>query len=74
MKSKKFNLDNFASNELSRNQKITVLGKGDPTAILTPVDATIILTTTEVIVTTTTPLPGPGDGTGIGNGEGRKAR
>lgn len=61
MKTQKLNFDAFASNELSKNEKKSILGKGDATIQLTLGDISVILTTT-------TPTVPPGGISG-GNGD-----
>ncbi|ESU24500.1 hypothetical protein FEDK69T_09480 [Flavobacterium enshiense DK69] len=70
MKNKKLSLENFASNELSSNQKKAIVGKGDLTAMLGISLGGVSLTTSTVNNSPTTE-PGPGDGNTKGNGDGR---
>ncbi|HSD14693.1 MAG TPA: hypothetical protein VLB74_08600 [Flavobacterium sp.] len=66
MKTKKLNFEDFASNELSKNQKKTILGKGDVTIMSTSFMGDPII----VATTTTTPTVPPSAGSGA-NGDAR---
>lgn len=73
MENKKLSLDDFGSNELSRNQKKKILGKGDLTLMLNVSVGGGVLTSATTVISTATEsnVPGPGDGSTKGNGDGR---
>lgn len=71
MKTKKLNFEDFASNELSKNQKKAILGKGDVTIMTTSFIGDLVILSTTTTATTTPTVPPTTGGTGGGNGDGK---
>lgn len=67
MKTQKLNFESFASEELSRNQKTTILGKGGSTT-LPEIDEDGNIVTSPG---TGSGATGPGDGSSTGTGDGK---
>lgn len=59
MKTQKLNFDAFTANELTKNQKKTILGKGDAA-----MQSTLFTNTPFILSTFTTPTVPPGAGGG----------